>query len=162
MKKLISAALISMFVGFAVSANAGPFEDGVAAYERKEYVTAVKLFRVSADQGHAKAQSNLGSMYYNGQGVTQDYKEAVKWYRLSADQGDAAAQYNLGDMYENGRGVTRDYVRAHMWFNISASSGDKNAEANLDIVAKKMTQTQIEKAREMARLCMKTNYKNCD
>ena len=87
MKKLISAALISIFVVFAVSANAGSYEDAVAAYERKEYVTAVKLFRVAADQGDSFAQYNLGMMYAYGRGVTQDDKEAVKWYRLSADQG---------------------------------------------------------------------------
>ena len=92
MKKLLSAALISMFIVFAVSANAGPFEDGVAAYNRKDYVTAAKLMRLSADQGYANAQNNLGVLYFKGQGVTQDYKEAVKWYRLSADQGDADAQ----------------------------------------------------------------------
>ena len=162
MKKLISAALISMFVGFAVSANAGPFEDGVAAYARQDYVTAAKLYRISADQGDALAQVSLGVMYDNGQGVTKDYKKAVKWYRLSADQGDADAQINLGLMYVNGQGVIQDYVRAHMWWNISASSGDKNAESNRDKAAKKMSQTQIEKAQEMARLCMKTNFKNCD
>ena len=162
MKKLLSAALISMFIVFAVSANAGPIEDSVAAYDRKDYVTAAKLMRVAADQGNALAQFNLGFMYEQGQGVTQDYKEAVKWYRLSADQGYASAQNNLGLMYDKGQGVTQDYARAHMWLNISASSGHKNAEANRNIVAKKMTQTQIEKAQEMARLCMKTNYKNCD
>ena len=64
-------------------------------------------------------------------------------------------------MSANGQRVTKDYVRAHMWLNISASSGDKNAESNRDIVAKKMSQTQIEKAQEMARLCMKSNIKNC-
>ena len=48
-----------------------------------------------------------------------------------------------------------------MWWNISASSGDKKAESNRDKVAKKMSQTQIEKAQEMARLCMKSNIKNC-
>ena len=126
MKNIISAALISMFVVFAVSAKAGPLEDSVAAYEREDYVTAVKLFR------------------------------------LSADQGDAWAQNWLGVMYENGQGVTQDYVRAHMWWNISASSGHNNAESNRDIVAKKVSQTQIEKAQEMARRCQSSNFKNCD
>ena len=162
MKKLISSALISWFVVFAVSANGGPFEDGVAAYERKDYVTAAKLYRVTADQGDAKAQYNLGFMYEVGQGVTQDYKEAVRLYRLSADQGNADAQFYLGFMYEVGQGVTQDYVRAHMWLNISASSGDKIAKSNRDIIAKRMTPTQIEKAQEMARLCMKSTFKNCD
>ena len=145
-----------------ISANAGPYKDGVAAYARQDYVTAAKLMRVAAVQGNAKAQYNLGLMYDNGQGVTRDYKEAVKWYRLSADQGDADAQFRLGFMYEVGQGVTQDYVRAHMWLNISASSGDKTARSNRDIVAKKMSQTQIEKAQEMARRCQSSNFKNCD
>ena len=141
MKKLISAALISIFVVFAVSANAGSYEDAVAAYNRKDYVTAAKMMRVAADQGNAVAQYNLGAMYANGRGVTQDDKEAVKWYRLSADQGYALAQFNLGVAYANGQGVTQDYIRAHMWFNIAASSGHKNAASIRDKVAKKMTQT---------------------
>ena len=162
MKKLITAALISMFIVFAVPADAGPYEDGVAAYERKDYVTAVKLFRVAADQGDSFAQFNLGLMYYEGQGVTQDYKEAVKWLRLSADQGYASAQYYLGVMYANGQGVTQDDIKAHMWLNISAMAGNEKAKTARDIVAKKMSQTQIEKAQEMARRCQSSNFKNCD
>ena len=94
MKKLISLALISMFIVFAVSANAGPFEDGVAAYERKEYVTAVKLFRVGADQGDADAQFNLGFMYEAGQGVSQDYIRAHMWWNISASSSHKNAEAN--------------------------------------------------------------------
>ena len=122
----------------------------------------MKNIPAGALNGNADAQYNLGIMYASGLGVIQDYNEAVKWFRLSSSQGNAQAQKIYGLMYASGRGVTQDYVRAHMWLNISASSGDKNAEANLDLVAKKMTPTQIEKAQEMAQRCMKSNYKNCD
>ena len=133
MKKLLSAALISMFIVFAVSADAGPYEDGVAAYERKDYFTAAKLMRVAADQGDADAQFNIGMMYEDGQGVIQDYKEAVKWYRLSADQGYASAQYNLGLMYAQGQGVTQDYKEALKWYRLSADQGDPLAQSNLGV-----------------------------
>ena len=63
-------------------------------------------YRKAADQGIAEAQFNLGVMYRDGQGVTQDYAEAVKWFRKAADQGNADAQFNLGVMYRNGEGVT--------------------------------------------------------
>ena len=122
----------------------------------------MKNILAGALNGNADAQYNLGIMYASGLGVIQDYNEAVKWFRLSSSQENAQALEIYGLMYASGRGVTHDYVRAHMWLNISASSGDKNAEANLDIVAKKMTPTQIEKAQEMAQRCMKSNYKNCD
>jgi S1-C subfamily serine protease len=90
-------------------------------------------------------------MYDNGKGVPQNYKTAVKWYRLAAKQGDAFAQYNLGNMYNNGDGVSQDNVYAHMWYNIAASSGDKDAIKNRDIVAKKMTSSQLAKSQDLAR-----------
>ncbi|MSP33056.1 MAG: sel1 repeat family protein, partial [Pseudolabrys sp.] len=61
----------------------------------QDYAQAVKWYRLAADQGNAKAQSNLGLMYDNGQGVPQNYAEAMRWYRLAADQGLAEAQSNL-------------------------------------------------------------------
>ena len=82
----------------------------MAAYESKDYATALKLWRPLAEQGDAQAQYNLGIMYDNGQGVPQDDAEAVKWYRKAAEQGIAKAQYNLGVMYANGRGVPQDYA----------------------------------------------------
>ena len=36
---------------------------------------------------YTNAQSNLGLMYMEGFGVTQDFTEAVKWFRKAADQG---------------------------------------------------------------------------
>jgi len=126
-------------------------QDGVAAYQRQDYKEAAKWYRLSAEQGTAEAQFNLGLIYANGRGVPQDHKEAVKWYRLSTKQGTAEAQYNLGLMYAKGRGVPQDYVLTHMWFNIAGSNGMKDAIKNRAIVEKRMTQQQIEKAQEMAR-----------
>ena len=128
----------------------------------EQETTVMKNILAGALNGNADAQYNLGIMYASGLGVTQDYNEAVKWFRLSSGQGNAQAQDIYGLMYASGRGVTQDYVRAHMWLNISASSGNTLAESNRDKVAKKMTQTQIEKAQEMARRCQSSNFKNCD
>jgi TPR repeat protein len=90
--KFFFVALLSV----ASTAWAGPFEDGMAAYDRKDYATSLRIFRTMAAQGDTSAQYNLGVMYDNGRGVAQDYTEAVKWYRLAAAQGHAShAQYNL-------------------------------------------------------------------
>ena len=42
--------------------------------------------RALAEQGDADAQFNLGVMYANGEGVSQDYVEAHMWYNLAAAQ----------------------------------------------------------------------------
>jgi len=122
------------------------------------YASAVEWFRKAADQGHALAQYNLGSMYLSGQGVPQDYAEAVKWYRKAADQGFAPAQYNLGLMYDNGQGVPQDYVQAHKWLNLAVSRYPASDKENRDRAvrvrdrtAAKMTPAQIAEAQRLAR-----------
>jgi hypothetical protein len=54
-------------------------------------------------------------------------------------------------MYGGGLGVPQDYVLAHMWFNLSGSNGYKDAIKSRNIIEKRMTPQQIEKAQEMAR-----------
>jgi hypothetical protein len=64
-------------------------------------------------------------------------------------------------MYGTGQGVIQDNVYAHMWWNIAASSGDKDAIGNRDIVAKGMTPADISTAQNLARECVRKNYKGC-
>jgi len=61
----------------------------------EDYADAVKWYRKSAEQGHARAQYELAWMYEEGQGVERDVAEAVKWYRKAADQGDDYAKEAL-------------------------------------------------------------------
>ncbi len=84
--------------------------------------------RKAAEHGDAKAQFNLGNMYYEGKGVTKDDAQAAAWYRKAAEQGDANAQNNLGMMYDIGLGVTKDYAQAAVWFRKAAEQGDANAQ----------------------------------
>ncbi len=126
-------------------------DEGEAAYERGDYATALREFRVLATQGNAPAQFSLGIMYYEGRGVPQDYAEAVKWFRKAAEQGHAKAQYNLARMYNKGWGVPQDYIQAHMWFNLAGAQGFKPAAKSRDYVAKLMTPAQIAEAQRLAR-----------
>ena len=88
MKKIgiyISVFLLFLFVGLS-PVYAG-LNEGVAAYKRGDYKTAIKELKPVAEQGDSLAQFNLGLMYYNGRGVTKDYTEAIKWYKKAAEQG---------------------------------------------------------------------------
>ena len=134
-----------------ITSRIGWLDDGRAARLKGDYATAVRLFRLAANQGDAIAQHYLGVMYIDGQGVPQSYVEAFKWYRLAADQGIANAQLGLGSMYATGKGVPQDYVRAHMWFNLSAAQGNENAENARDNIAKRLTPAQIAEAQKLAR-----------
>ena len=107
--------------------------------------------RKKAEVGDAEAQFNLGVTYAIGEGVPKDSAEAAKWYRLAAHQGNALAQFSLGIMYENGEGVPNDIVQAHVWWNIAGAAGHEDAKKSLALVEKQMTDTQKEKAMDLAR-----------
>ncbi len=63
------------------------YQEGMDAYERGEYDTALKGFRPLAEQGDAAAQYFLGVMYAKGHGSTKDYVLAHMWMNLAAAQG---------------------------------------------------------------------------
>ncbi len=157
--KLAGLALIAaMCAGFTLGLTAPAWagvDEGVAAYKRGDYATALREFRPLAEQGDAKAQRNLGRMYRTGRGVPQDYARAVGWYRKAAEQGLAAAQRNLGKMYYEGKYVPQDYVQAHMWYDLAASGfppgeARDRAARKRDKVAERMTPAQVAEAQKLA------------
>ena len=119
-------------------------------------------FQLSADQGHANAQHNLGRSYAVGEGVLKDDAEAVKWYRLAAEQEHAEAQFNLGVRYAFGQGVLKDSVLAHMWYNIAGANGNEAARKLRDNLEDDMTRAEISRATELARACMASDYQDCE
>ena len=162
-KTVICKAILMVLL--AVVSNvawAGDLEDGIAAYQNKDYAIALKLFRSVAATKNASAQFNLGRMYYFGEGVSQDFRKAVEWFRMAAKQGDAKAQYLLGMLYYSGDGAHQDYIRAYMWNSLAVASGYKDAGMYRDAVAAEMTQQQISEAQKMAKECLANNYKGCN
>src|SRR6516165_4447214 len=133
MKLMLKGAIAAIYltVSFAAPVSAGPFEDGIDAYGKGNYATALLHFRPLAEQGMARAQIMLGVMYSRGQGMAQNYGDAMKWYRRAADQGDAAAQTAVGAMYANGLGVPQDQAKAIEWFHKAADQGFANAQNEL-------------------------------
>ena len=91
--------------------------------------------RLSAAEGRADAQYNLGVMF-DGQGATADPQEAARNYREAASQGHASAQFNLGNMYRKGLGVEKSYVEAARLYKAAGLSKHKKAQANLDHLLK--------------------------
>ena len=71
------------------------FNDGIDAYDQGDYETALRHWhRAAAEQDHANAQNNLGSMYKEGEGVPRDYVEAYMWFTLAAERGSKRASNN--------------------------------------------------------------------
>jgi hypothetical protein len=94
----------------------------------REFAEHAKECRARAKQGDARAQFDLGNIYYHGQGVPQDYTEAFRWYRKAADQGYAGGEDGLGYMYLYGLGVPQDYAEALRWYRKAADHGDAKGQ----------------------------------
>ncbi len=118
-----------VMVAMAPSAQAGPYEDALAAQERGDHRPMYRLVRKFAERGEAVAQSQLGLYYNSGQGVTQDHAKALYWFRKAAEQGHVFAQYSVGLYYSGGQGgVTQDSAEAFYWFRKAAEQGYAEAQ----------------------------------
>ncbi len=100
MRKLVIAGglIASMQILGSFGALAGPWEDGMAAYNRGDYLPAMALFRPLARQGNVKAQAIIGTMYRRGQGVAKSSAHAFVWLSLAAARGDAVARTEMTEM----------------------------------------------------------------
>ena len=56
-----------------------PLSIANAGQDTSEVAEIVKQLRLAAEQGNARAQTNLGLVYANGEGVPENDAEAVKW-----------------------------------------------------------------------------------
>jgi len=104
---------------------------------------AIRLFsmalpqvQLSASDGKAWAQSDLGDYFHDGWVIDKDYRNAVYWYRRAAEQGYAPAQNILGWLYMQGHGVNPDEEMAIKWFRRAAEQGDVTALDNLKVLGK--------------------------
>jgi len=114
--------LLLCFV-FPLISNADQLEDANAAIKNEDYKKASELLLPLAEENNTEAQTLLGALYVNGQGVEKDFDKGmalimkaakqgftparIKAFRLSLDlakQGDTGAMYNVGYMCLNGWG----------------------------------------------------------
>jgi TPR repeat protein len=151
-KGLVACAVaVGLCLLTAGLAQAQTLRQGIAAFNRQNYVQAAQIFTPLAERGASSAQAYLGFMYETGRGVPQNYTDAAMWYRRAAEQGDSLAQYSLGLLYDRGQGVPQDIVEASKWLNLAtagAPRGAREARARMrDAVTSKMTRGEIAEAR---------------
>jgi TPR repeat protein len=97
-RKVLGGILLAVQLIGPVAAFAGPWEDGMAAYNRGDYMPAFHLFRPLAEQGNAKAQNVLGVMFRKGEGVAKNPARARMWFSFAAKRGDTKAKAELREV----------------------------------------------------------------
>lgn len=90
MKKILLLVVSLAFFGNAQAC----YDEGLSDKDR--FISCKK----AAEQGHTPAQANLGIMYVNGQGVTQDFVMAHMLWNIAAADGNEAATVNRDSVAE--------------------------------------------------------------
>ena len=65
-----------------------------------ETAEVLRLYQLSADEGFAGAQNNLGDMYERADGVPEDLAAAAYWYTRAAERGEPTAYLSLSTLLD--------------------------------------------------------------
>ncbi len=111
---------------------------GINAYYRGEYSTALDLLLPLAEQGNNRAQFRVGVMYLRGRGAERNTDTGTAWIRRAfpavqsaATSGEAWAQADMGSLYETGLLVAQNNEEAVRWYKLAADQGYAGAQTNL-------------------------------
>lgn len=110
----------------ALFCTAHCYERGIHGCSRN-LPTALHLYRLAAEQGHAVSQWRMGELLESGLGgqMEPDFREAQKWYTLAAESGNPQAQNALALLLEDGQqGVPQDTETALRWHLAAAQQGN--------------------------------------
>jgi cell division septation protein DedD len=126
MKVIGFSLLAALAATAAVAAPSGATKsvrDGIAAWQRSDYATAVAIWRPLAAKGDSDAAFNLGQAYRLGRGVSVDLAQAKTWLEKAARAGHLDAQTTLGLLlFDSG---SRD--AAIIWLKKAAERGEPRA-----------------------------------
>lgn len=99
------------------------FAEGLGGTPRDD-AKALALFEKAAAAGHHRAQLNLGTLYFRGQGTPRDLVQARAWLEKAAAQEDPYALYALGRAMDDSAGqALADPVRAADLYRRAAQLG---------------------------------------
>lgn len=118
----------------ATAATAAALQKADAARRNADYKDAYALYKTLAEQGNARAEAKIGTMYALGELGKRDMAEAIAHYDKAAEAGDGYAQFRLGRAFLHGVGVKKDAAEAEKWF-VQAEKSLRQAALHQDAEA---------------------------
>ena len=128
-------------------APASTYDNGLLAYQNRDYDRALEIWKPLAESGNIKALRSVGLMLEKGEGTPQDYIEAARYYQLAIDRNDYRARAYLGELYENGWGVEKNLDLARILYTAAASGGDDYGKTRLAALTAKTAKPAAQPAR---------------
>lgn len=137
-RQMLLATVMAAVAAWSLAARAGELEDGIAAFEKHDFNTAVRLIEPLAEQGNIEAEYFMGTFHMYGHGVAMDPAQATVWFKRAfghwetqARAGNPAAMVEVAGMLTAGLGVARDDKAAVEWLRKAGDMGYVDAWAEL-------------------------------
>jgi TPR repeat protein len=124
---VIMAAALYGYVDYR-NRHAEELEDGVVAFKKGDYVTAVELLSPLAEAGEPVAQDLLGIAYAYGYGVPMDSRHAQQLLQAAHGSDAKDSFFHIAERFEEGDRVTKDERQAVSWYAIAAEHGHRKAQ----------------------------------
>lgn len=104
------------------------FEQGVSAFESKQYAEAYRYFEEASKLQQPQAMINLAIMHLQGKGCERDMSQARTLFEKAAELGSGRAMMSLGQWYEKGMDGTPDSDKALAYYQKAADVGQVDAQ----------------------------------
>lgn len=119
------------------SANADTVDDGIKAFESKDYSKAIELLRKES-RGARGGEANyyIGNIYFiEANEGKRDFSMTYAVWAISADQGYIPAQIRLGDVFTKGElGFKKNNEEAIKYYKAALNNGSREAKTKLDLL----------------------------
>jgi len=154
--------LAGIALGIGLSPASADTDAGLAYMKDHDYVKALAQLIPAAENGDVRAQTNLGSIYYYGLGISTNFEKAFRWYHAAALQGEFNAQIGLAIMYIKGQQVQPDPTIAYMWLTLAMDemppgNDHDRVAANRDYLGSQMTAGELRKANDLVQTWYQTH-----
>jgi serine/threonine protein kinase/TPR repeat protein len=90
----------------------------------KDYQKARTYFEEATQLGFVRSTVNLGVLYLQGEGVTQNYQTAAALFKKGADRSDSYGMFFYAECLSEGKGVQKDAGAATEWAKKAAQAGN--------------------------------------
>jgi localization factor PodJL len=97
-------------------------------------IIGTTALRNAALAGDPAAAYEIGSRWFDGQGVQANTTEAKRWFEIAQAKGSIPAAYRIGNILEKGTGATKNLIEAQRYYTLAAEGGHTKAMHNLGVL----------------------------
>jgi len=127
-----------MLLLLSINLSADSFDEGLKEYNKGNLLQASKLYEKACRNDKLKGCTNLGVMYFVGEGIPKNHKKAKRLFATACKKKFGKACYYLGTMYKRGADdIDRNIRRARMFYAYACKLGNTKGCEQYELIREK-------------------------